>query len=104
MQLSLTPSWPTPFLAVPNNVLLCDGPHEPQDQKSPKKKKIAKKLHKSRSGGHSQSRSKSRSGRRVLLHPKPTFDLLLGYFIFWGISGLVAHAGRHKFCLFRDPF
>ena len=28
--------------------------------------------------------------------PKPTFELLFGYYIFWGISGLVAHAGRHK--------
>ena len=28
--------------------------------------------------------------------PKPAFELLLGYFIFSGISGLVAHAARHK--------
>ena len=28
--------------------------------------------------------------------PKPTFELLFGYFIFSGISGLVAHPARHK--------
>ena len=30
------------------------------------------------------------------MSPKPTFELLLGYFIFSGTSGLEAHAARHK--------
>ena len=30
------------------------------------------------------------------LSPKPTFEVLLGYFIFSGNAGLVAHAGRRK--------
>ena len=34
--------------------------------------------------------------------PKPTFELLLGYFIFLGISGLVAHEARHNLCKFSS--
>ena len=30
------------------------------------------------------------------MSPKPTFELLFGYFIFSGISGLEAHAARHN--------
>ena len=88
----------------------------------PEKIKWPKSSSKVGLGGNSQSRSKSRSGSRfssLPLHenllpdllfdllwefpPKPTFELLFGHFIFSGISGLVAHAGRHKFSIILKP-
>ena len=78
------------------------------------KTKVAKKWLKSRFRANSRNRSKvgPKVGFPLYVYrktyfrtyfwpilgmsPKPTFELLFGYFIFLGISGLEAHAACHK--------
>ena len=72
----------------------CDGPREPQDPKSPKKNEVAQKW--------VYCRKTLLSDLLFDLFLVFSRNLLLGYFIFSVILGLVAHAGRHKVFAGKD--